>query len=92
MAPPPVDQPRGRPGDKRGTPRQQRERIEEERTLRPASRRHVDSGPPPISREIVISEGITVRELSEKLDVKAAIVIKKLMERGFPSTINQALE
>jgi translation initiation factor IF-2 len=92
MAPPPVDQPRGRPGDKRGTPRQQRERIEEERTLRPASRRHVDSGPPPISREIVISEGITVRELSEKLDVKAAIVIKKLMERGFPSTINQALD
>jgi translation initiation factor IF-2 len=92
MTPPPVDQPRGRPGDKRGTPRQQRERIEEERTLRPASRRHVDSGPPPISREIVISEGITVRELSEKLDVKAAIVIKKLMERGFPATINQALD
>jgi translation initiation factor IF-2 len=91
MAPPPVDQPRGRAGDKR-IPRQQRERIEEERILRPASRRHVDSGPPPISREIVISEGITVRELSEKLDVKAAIVIKKLMERGFPATINQALD
>jgi translation initiation factor IF-2 len=92
MTPPPADQPRGRPGDKRGTPRQQRERIEEERTLRPASRRHVESGPPPISREIVVSEGITVRELSEKLDVKAAIVIKKLMERGFPATINQALD
>jgi translation initiation factor IF-2 len=91
MTPPPADQPRGRAGDKR-TPRQQRERIEEERTLRPASRRHVDSGPPPISREIVVSEGITVRELSEKLDVKAAIVIKKLMERGFPATINQALD
>jgi translation initiation factor IF-2 len=91
MTPPPADQPRGRPGDKR-TPRQQRERIEEERTLRPAFRRHVESGPPPISREIVISEGITVRELSEKLDVKAAIVIKKLMERGFPATINQALD
>ena len=92
MTPPPADQPRGRAGDKRGTPRQQRERIEEERTLRPASRRHVDSGPPPISREIVVSEGITVRELSEKLDVKAAFVIKKLMERGFPATINQALD
>ncbi len=91
MTPPPADQPRGRTGEKR-TPRQQRERIEEERTLRPASRRHVDSGPPPISREIVVSEGITVRELSEKLDVKAAIVIKKLMERGFPATINQALD
>ena len=91
MTPPPADQPRGRTGEKR-TPRQQRERIEEERTLRPASRRHVDSGPPPISREIAISEGITVKELSEKLDVKAAIVIKKLMERGFPATINQTLD
>jgi translation initiation factor IF-2 len=91
MTPPPADQPRGRTGEKR-TSRQQRERIEEERTLRPASRRHVDSGPPPISREIVVSEGITVRELSERLDVKAAFVIKKLMERGFPATINQALD
>jgi translation initiation factor IF-2 len=86
-----VDQPRGRPGDKRGGVRQQRERIEEEKTLRP-TRRHVESGPPPISREITISEGITVRELSEKLDVKATFVIKKLMERGFSATINQPLD
>jgi len=88
MAPPPVEQPRGR-GTQR--PRQQRERVEEERILRPA-RRQVEAGPPPINREITISEGITVKELSEKLDVKGALVMKKLMDRGIFATINQTLD
>jgi translation initiation factor IF-2 len=88
---PPVEQPRGRPGDKRGAARPQRERIEEEKILRP-TRRHVEAGPPPINREITISEGITVKELSEKLDVKANLVIKKLLDRGIFATINQTLD
>jgi len=90
LAPPPVDQPRGR-FDKRPV-RQQRERIEEEKTLRPATRRQVSSGPPPISREITISEGITLKELSEKLDIKAASIIGKLVDRGIFATINQTLD
>jgi translation initiation factor IF-2 len=90
MAPPPMDQPRGR-FDKRPA-RQQRERIEEEKTLRPATRRQVASGPPPISREITISEGITLKELSEKLDIKAATIIGKLFERGIYIAINQTLD
>ena len=90
---PPVEQPRGgRPGDKRpGARPQQRERVEEEKILRP-TRRHVEAGPPPISRAITISEGITVKELSEKLDVKANLVIKKLLDRGIFATINQTLD
>ncbi len=52
----------------------------------------MDAGPPPISREIIISEGITVKELSEKLDVKAALVMKKLMDRGIFVAINQTLD
>ncbi len=91
ITPPPVEAPRGRAGDKR-TARQQRERVEEEKVLRPATRRQVASGPPPISREITISEGITVKELSEKLDVKAALLIKKLMDRGIYPAINQTLD
>jgi len=90
LAPPPVEQPRGR-GDKRPT-RQPRVRVEEEKMLRPTARRQVESGPPPINREITISEGITVKELSEKLDVKAALIIKKLVERGIFATINQTLD
>ena len=70
---------------------QPRERIEEEKILRPP-RRHVEAGPPPINREITISEGITVKELSEKLDVKASLVIKKLVDRGIFATINQTLD
>ena len=90
LAPPPVEAPRGRPGDKRPA-RQQRERIEEEKILRP-QRRHVEAGPPPINREITVSEGITVKELSEKLDVKANLVIKKLLDKGIFATINQTLD
>ena len=90
MAPPPVEQPRGRAGDKRPT-RQPRERIEEEKILRP-TRRQVEAGPPPINREITISEGITVKELSEKLDVKANLLIKKLLDKGVFATINQTLD
>jgi translation initiation factor IF-2 len=90
LAPPPVEAPRGRPGDKRGRP-QPRERVEEEKILRP-ERRKIETGPPPINREITISEGITVKELSEKLDVKAALVMKKLMDRGIFVAINQTLD
>jgi translation initiation factor IF-2 len=92
LAPPPPDQQR-RPGGTRGTTRPQpRERTEEEKILRPTGRRHVDSGPPPVNREITISEGITVKELSEKLDVKANLVIKKLVDRNIFATINQTLD
>ena len=91
LAPPPVEAPRGRPGDKRPVRPGPRERVEEEKTLRPM-RRHVESGPPAINRAITISEGITVKELSEKLDVKANLVIKKLLDRGIFATINQTLD
>jgi len=90
MPPPPAEQPRGR-FDKRPV-RQPRERIEEEKNLRPSTRRQVASGPPPISREITISEGITLKELSEKLDIKAATIIGKLVDRGIFATINQTLD
>ena len=91
IAPPPVEQQR-RPMDKRGG-RPQRDRIQEqeERILRPV-KREAPSGPPPVNREITVSEGITVKELSEKLDVKASLVIKKLVDRNIFATINQTLD
>jgi translation initiation factor IF-2 len=92
LAPPPPEQARGRAGDKRGGGRPQpRERTEQERILTPTRRRE-EAGPPPINREITISEGITVKELSEKLDVKANLVIKKLVDRGIFAMINQTLD
>ena len=48
--------------------------------------------PPPIDREITIAEGITVKELSEKLGVKANLVVKRLLEKKIFATINQTLD
>ncbi len=46
----------------------------------------------PITRKITITEGITVKELSEKLEARARDVIKKLLDNGIFATINQTLD
>ncbi len=71
-----------------------RRRVEEEegKLRMPVSRRNEPAAPPPIDREITIAEGITVKELSEKLNVKANLVIKKLFDRKIFATINQTLD
>ncbi len=43
-------------------------------------------------RNITITEGVTVRELAEKLDVRAKDLLKTLLDRGMFTTINQALD
>ncbi len=51
--------------------------------------------PQPVAREpreITITEGITVRELAERLDVRAKEVLKTLLDRGIFASINQALD
>jgi translation initiation factor IF-2 len=65
---------------------------EEGRLRMPTARRDQPAAPPPIDREITIAEGITVKELSEKLGVKANLVIKKLVEKKIFATINQTLD
>ncbi len=46
----------------------------------------------PVIREVTIPETVTVGELSQKLSVKAAEVIKVLMNLGTMATINQVLD
>jgi len=75
----------------RGIPRK-REDLEEGNLRQRVSKRQAIAEPPPIDREITVSEGITVKELSEKLGVKANLVIKKLVERKIFATINQTLD
>src|SRR6266699_3697542 len=43
-------------------------------------------------RDVTITEGITIRELAEKLDVRAKDVLKNLLDRGVFASINQALD
>jgi translation initiation factor IF-2 len=64
----------------------------EEGRLRPVARRAEAFQQPEIDREITIAEGITVRELSEKLGIKATVVVKRLMEKKILATINQTLD
>jgi translation initiation factor IF-2 len=46
----------------------------------------------PITRKITITEGISIKELSEKLEVRAKDVIKRLLDKGIFATINQTLD
>jgi translation initiation factor IF-2 len=41
---------------------------------------------------VIVTEGITVRELAEKLDIRAKDLLKTLMDRGVFASINQALD
>jgi len=41
---------------------------------------------------VTVTEGITVRELAEKLDIRAKDLLKTLLDRGIFASINQALD
>ncbi len=43
-------------------------------------------------RKITLTEGVTVKDLAEKLDVRTKDMIKKLMDRNVFATINQTLD
>jgi translation initiation factor IF-2 len=47
---------------------------------------------PRAPRDITLTEGITIRELAEKLDVRAKDLLKTLLDRGVFASINQALD
>ncbi|HEX6739868.1 MAG TPA: translation initiation factor IF-2 N-terminal domain-containing protein, partial [Vicinamibacteria bacterium] len=52
--------------------------------------RPVYSGPP---RKITLTEGVTVKELGEKMaDIKNSDIIKALLSKGVMATVNQTLE
>jgi translation initiation factor IF-2 len=49
----------------------------------------------PVQREpraVTVTEGITVRELAEKLDIRAKELLKTLLDKGIFASINQALD
>ena len=48
--------------------------------------------PMPITREITVTEGISVKDLAEKLDVRAKDLIATLLMGGVFVTVNQSLD
>ena len=47
---------------------------------------------PPVSRTITLAEGMTVKDLSDKLDVRVKDVLKALLDRRMMLTINSAVD
>ncbi len=58
----------------------------------PPPRMVVSNEPAPITRNITITEGISVKDLAEKLGVRAKDLISRLLARGVFATINQTLD
>ena len=58
----------------------------------PPPRMQVSNEPLPITRAITITEGISVKDLAEKLGVRAKDLIARLLARGVFATINQTLD
>src|ERR1039457_4552389 len=92
-----------KPPASRGRPTIEKRYAEGERGLHPVRTRagvgagraaHVEPVAP-VQREpraVTVTEGITVRELAEKLDIRAKELLKTLLDRGIFASINQALD
>jgi translation initiation factor IF-2 len=77
----PPPRPHHRPGGRRSQYRRTR-------TQTPAA----PAPPPPVTRTITLAEGMTVKDLAERLEVKPKDVLKKLIERRVMMTINTTLD
>ncbi|MGA2390119.1 MAG: translation initiation factor IF-2 [Candidatus Sulfotelmatobacter sp.] len=58
----------------------------------PPPRMVVSNEPLPITRSITITEGISVKDLAEKLEIRAKDLISRLLSKGVFATINQTLD
>ena len=82
-----------RPAQRHEVDRSQRyERQAEKRIGSPYVRPQPKIEEPREHRSITLTEGVTIKDLAEKLDVKTKDMIKKLMDRGVFASINQSLD
>ena len=45
-----------------------------------------------LKKKVILAEGVTVKELADKLQIKSKYIIKRLLQMGVLATINQALD
>ncbi len=91
--PPGASRPGARP--MRGRPGQNRYPKTKEGPMKgfiPPSRNSAITEAQPITRAIVISEGVSVKDLAEKLSIRAKDLIARLVARGVFATVNQTLD
>ena len=58
----------------------------------PPPRLTLSNEPQPITRSITITEGISVKDLAEKLGIRAKDLIARLLMKGVMATVNQTLD
>ena len=95
LPPPGAGRPAGRPGAPPRRPGQRYIPKQQEGPMKgyvPPSRAQQYNEPLPITRDIVITEGISVKDLAEKLGVRAKDIIARLLARGVMATVNQTLD
>jgi len=93
---PPGEAPRpSRPGQRRGGQRYEKSKEGPMKGFQPPPRyggAMISSEPLPITRTITITEGISVKDLAEKLEVRGKDLIATLLMRGVFVTVNQSLD
>ena len=50
------------------------------------------AAPPPVTRTITLAEGMTVKDLADKLDMRVKDLLKKLLDKRLMMTINSTLD
>jgi translation initiation factor IF-2 len=68
-------------------PAQKRDALQTPRQQAPAP-----AAPPPITRKITFSEGMTVKDLADRLEVRVKDALKALLDRRLMMTINTAID
>jgi translation initiation factor IF-2 len=83
-----------RPGQRgRGAPRYEKNKEVALKGYAPrAGAAQIPMGDVPITKSITVTEGISVKDLAEKLDVRGKDLIATLLMRGVMVTVNQSLD
>jgi translation initiation factor IF-2 len=81
----------GRPGGYQFRPAGPRPRTGGRRDDRPVAPVMIEA-PPPITKLITLAEGMTVKDLADKLEVKVKDLMKKILDRRMMMTINSTLD
>jgi translation initiation factor IF-2 len=87
--------PAARPGQRRGGQRYEKTKEGPMKGFQPPPRyggQQISREPLPITKTITVTEGISVKDLAEKLDVRGKDLIATLLMKGVFVTVNQSLE
>jgi translation initiation factor IF-2 len=87
--------PAARPASRRGNQRYEKTKEGPMKGFQPPPRyggQQISNEPVPITKTITVTEGISVKDLAEKLDVRGKDLIATLLMKGVFVTVNQSLE